>query len=271
MNERRTYATLEQALNYPFKRIELIIEALTHRSHHHEFGDSFHNERLEFLGDAVLDLVVTEMVMEASPTTDEGMLSKMRSQIVSEASLARVARHLELGPVLRLGKGEDASGGRERDSLLADTFEAVLAAVYLDGGLKAARGVIQHLGLLPAGGLEAGDARFSALIERDAKSRLQELCQSLGYGAPTYDCLGSSGPDHKRCFTMALYVAGIEVIRAEGATKKEATQEAARALLLKGADCESLALYLEERGLKPSTRTARAKQAKARERALTKE
>jgi ribonuclease-3 len=221
---------LEQALGYEFKDNKLIIEALTHRSHYHEFGDSSSNERLEFLGDTVLDLVITEELMRLFPQSGEGALSKLRSQIVSERSLSLAAKNIGLGKVLRLGKGEDKSGGRDRDSLLADCLEAVIAAVYLDGGLEEARKMIlQKLGLqLPT---QSSTKRSNRFFDRDYKSRLQELCQSFGLGTPNYHCLSTEGPDHKKLFTMSLTVVGVELVKAKGPTKKEATQEAARLCL----------------------------------------
>mgnify|MGYP006260601481 FL=1 len=132
----RSYEILEQTLDYKFNDSEFIIEALTHRSHKHEFGDSDHNERLEFLGDAVLDLCVTEMIMWRFRWKDEGHLSKLRSQLVSESALAKAARSIELGSFLRLGKGEEMGGGRDRDSLLADALEAIFGAIYIDSTLS---------------------------------------------------------------------------------------------------------------------------------------
>lgn len=236
--------TLEQALDYPFRKPELMIEALTHRSHHHEYGDSFHNERLEFLGDAVIDLCVTEALMAMYPANDEGSLSKMRSQIVSESSLARVAGRLKLGSFVRLGRGEERSGGGARESLLADTFEALIAAVYLDGGLEAARRVLlanlEGLDTAPTG-LEATTEQ---LLHRDFKSRLQELCQSVALGVPVYKCLESRGPDHQRRFVMALFLKDIELARSEAPTKKEATQLAAKSLLEKVGTSQALLDHL---------------------------
>jgi ribonuclease III len=246
--------TLEQALGYKFKNTDLIVEALTHRSHYHEFGDSAHNERLEFLGDAVLDLCVTEMVMKLSPTTDEGHLSKLRSQLVSESSLARAARKLGLGAHVRLGRGEDLSRGREREALLADTFEAVIAAIYMDGSLDDVKAMIQHMyDLVITEVMHNADwvTTSQRLITRDYKSRLQEYCQSAGLGAPTYQCLDSRGPDHVRRFTMALLIQSIEVSRAEGSTKKDATQKAAHQLLIDQQKTElTLETYLTQMGVK---------------------
>jgi len=255
--------SVEQGLAYKFRKPELLIEALTHRSHHHEFGDSFHNERLEFLGDAVLDLCVTELIMDMSPMTDEGQLSKMRSQLVSEGALASIARELDLGKAVRLGKGEGQSGGHERDSLLADTLEAVIAALYVDGGMPAVKNSVLRLGLVPT---TQEDGSLEALLQRDFKSRLQELCQSLGYGAPTYECLGSVGPDHQRRFTMALLILGKEVLRADGATKKEATQRAAHSLLDVTDSEEKLLAHLTGLGLKKKSPRAKTKGAKGKKR-----
>lgn len=247
LGSRQALASVEQGLGYEFSKPELLIEALTHRSHHHEFGDSFHNERLEFLGDAVLDLCVTEVIMGLSPMTDEGRLSKMRSQLVSEGALAALAREIGLGRAVRLGKGEAQSGGRDRESLLADTLEAVIAAIYIDGGMEAVKRSVMKLGLVP----QARDAaRLEELIQRDSKSRLQELCQSLGFGAPTYECAGITGPDHQRRFTMVLVIQSTEVLKADGGTKKEATQRAAQDLLDIASNETDLLAHLATLGLK---------------------
>ncbi len=222
---------LERALGYEFKKTETITEALTHRSHHHEYNDSPHNERLEFLGDAVLDLCVTELVMGFAPATNEGHLSRLRSQLVSETSLARAARELGIGKYVRLGRGEESSGGRERDSLLADTLEAILAAIYIDGGLEASKCIVSRVLALFLTDAQEWASRSWNLITTDYKSRLQEFCQSLGFGTPSYSCLETLGPDHQKTFTMGLFIRGIEVSRAQASTKKEATQLAAQKLL----------------------------------------
>ncbi len=243
--------TLERDLGYEFKSRELITEALTHRSHHHEFGDSPHNERLEFLGDAVLDLCMTELVMSYAPASDEGELSKLRSQLVSERTLARAAKLLKLGSYVRLGRGEDISGGRDRDALLADTLEAVVAAVYLDSGMESVRRCLVATMTELAHGSDLLPGMLQRLLKRDAKSRLQELCQSLGYAAPTYECMGTAGPDHMCRFTMVVKVQNMEFIRADGPTKKEATHEAAREFLEKHGDEDSLLSLFMSRGLPP--------------------
>lgn len=248
---KRAFAGLEQALGYEFKNAELITQALTHRSHHHEFGDSFHNERLEFLGDAVLDLCVTEIVMKLSPETTEGDLSKLRSQLVSEASLAKAAAKVDLGAYLRLGRGEDLSGGRRRDSLLADTFEAVLAAIYLDTGLESVKKVIDQIFEVATVEAQSGWGEKSlTLLTQDFKSRLQEICQSAGLGAPTYVCTEVKGPDHLRRFTMALMIQGKVILSCDGLTKKEATQKGAELALEQQADKQLLIEWLLSFGLK---------------------
>lgn len=240
---------LERALGYEFKSLETITEALTHRSHHHEYGDSRHNERLEFLGDAVLDLCVTEMLMKFAPTTTEGHLSRLRSQLVSEASLARAARQLGIGKFIRLGRGEESSGGRQREALLADTMEAILAAIYLDGGLQSAQQVISRVLSLFLTDAEEWASRNWNLITTDYKSRLQEFCQSVGFGTPSYTCLETLGPDHQKVFTMGLFVRGIEITKAQAGTKKEATQLAAKKVLDMSSDPNELVKFMESLGV----------------------
>jgi ribonuclease-3 len=242
---------LERALGYAFKDVGLITQALTHRSHHHEQGDSEHNERLEFLGDAVLDLCVTQLVMKYSPTTDEGHLSKLRSQLVSETSLAKAARAIQIGQFVRLGKGEEQSGGRNRDSLLADSMEAILAAIYIDGGLEAAQKIVSNVLAIFLKDAEKWAATSWNLITRDHKSRLQEYCQSLGLGAPTYVCLNSLGPDHEKSFHMGLYIQGLLIERAEGPTKKIATQYAADKVLCVEQNGVPLIEFFRSKGLNP--------------------
>ena len=243
---------MEQALGYEFKDNKLIVEALTHRSHFHEFGDSPPNERLEFLGDTVLDLCVTEELMRLFPNLGEGPLSKLRSQIVSERSLSIAAKNLALGKILRLGKGEDKSGGRDRDSLLADCLEAVIAAVYMDGGIEAARRmIVDKLQLaIPENINTKKNPKF---FDRDYKSRLQELCQSLGLGTPNYHCLSTDGPDHKKFFTMSLSVTGVDLVKGTGPTKKEATQEAARICLEEIENNTDLKNLIHKKAKKPET------------------
>jgi ribonuclease-3 len=244
-----SFQELERNLGYKFKDLKLITEALTHRSHHHEFGDSSHNERLEFLGDAVLDLCCTELLMMASPDLSEGQLSKLRSSLVSEKSLARAALRLNLGSTIRLGRGEEKSGGRSRDSLLADTLEAIIGAIYLEAGMDATKPLVaKMLGFENSASLQES---YRELLSSDYKSILQEACQKLGFGTPLYVCKKVAGPDHLREFTMALRIQGFEVIEATCVTKKNATQKAAHKLLIDlGFEPFKLRDYLEAKGFK---------------------
>lgn len=199
---------------------ELLVLALTHRSFAHEAGGIPTNERLEFLGDTVLGLVVTEALYRRHPDLTEGELAKMRAATVSQRSLAAIARGMELGQYLLLGKGELATGGREKDSILSDTLEALFGAVYLTHGLETARQVVERLvdpTLEVAADLGAG---------LDWKTSLQELASRLGLGAPEYEC-ESEGPDHARRFTARIVLDGEVRGTGTGTAKKLAEQEAA--------------------------------------------
>jgi ribonuclease-3 len=196
--------------------------ALTHRSFAHEAGGIPTNERLEFLGDTVLGLVVTEHLYRTYPAQSEGDLAKMRAATVSQRALAHVARDLELGDFVLLGKGELATGGKDKDSILSDTLEALFGAVYLSHGLETARELVDRLvspTLAAAAGLGAG---------LDWKTSLQELSAHLGLGAPSYDVTGE-GPDHARTFTAHAVVGGQVRGSGTGSAKKIAEQEAAAA------------------------------------------
>jgi ribonuclease-3 len=219
---------LQERIGRRFGDPALLDLALTHRSHGHESGRGRrNNEALEFLGDAVLGFLVAERLWEASGGRVEvGALARQRASLVSEVSLAPRACALGLGEVLRLGKGEEATGGREKDSLLADAFEAVVAAIYLDGGLEAARAFILEQfeqGLRPG--------RKKPLD--DPKTRLQEALQARGRPLPEYRVTAASGPDHKRSFTVDVVIGGRSVARGEGRSKKVASIEAARKALEK--------------------------------------
>ncbi len=221
-------AFIGEQLGYHFADRSLLLQAVTHRSFANEAteGDQItHNERLEFLGDAVLGVVVSEMLMDAYPEVNEGELSRMRAALVNELDLARVARQRQLGEVLKLGKGEECSGGRNKTSLLADLLEALLGAIYLDGGIENARQVI-HTALgdqVKAVGLRS--ARF------DSKSRLQESMQQEGKPLPHYEVVLTTGPEHARQFTVSVCAEGQEIGRGVGKNKKEAEQNAARQAL----------------------------------------
>jgi len=211
---RRPATSLEKSLGHRFKRADLLELAVTHRSWANEQGIPEHYERLEFLGDAVLGMITAEWLYQSHPELPEGELSKRKAQLVSRPALAHHAEKIDLGPTLRIGIGEDRSGGRTKASLLADSMEAVFGAVYLDGGLEAARNVI--LPMLEEAGLAA-----------DAKTQLQEVTQALGWDLPEYRLTGASGPDHSKLFTVECWVGGELAGRGEGPSKKMAEQKAA--------------------------------------------
>src|SRR5437660_704620 len=228
---------LEERLGYKFSNRELLDRALTHSSAIPELrgagqdspGDLTHlsdNERLEFLGDAVLELLASEHLLAAFPEWSEGQLSKSRARIVNAISLEAAARRLRLGEHLRLGRGEEKTGGREKQTLLADAFEAVVAAVYLDGGLGAAREVLRKVLFEQA--LEERGERIS---ESDRKSALQELLQGQARSPAEYRVAGESGPDHQKVFQIEVWIDGEYMATGEGSTKKEAEQRAARSAL----------------------------------------
>ena len=217
----RKQTPLEKALGIRFKASQLRDAALTHRSFAFERGLPVTNERLEFLGDAVLGLVVTDLVYRMFPDRSEGELAKLRAAMVNMTTLAEVARELGLGEALLLGKGEEQSGGRDKASILADGFEAILGAIYLDLGLKQAASLIERV-FWP---------RISAYVrgegERDYKTILQEMAaQDLGR-LPEYR-VAERGPDHEKEFTATVFLAGRELGRGTGRSKKEAEQRAAR-------------------------------------------
>jgi ribonuclease III len=214
-------ARLQVALGWVFRDESLLELALTHRSYSAENGLEDSNERLEFLGDSVLGFVVTTFVYHEYPRLPEGELAKLRAVVVSSETLARLAKAIDLGVALRLGKGEDASGGRAKQSILADAMEAVIAAVYLDGGLEAAREVvlgafestIREQAIGPGGG--------------DYKTRLQELAAQVVDQLPRYQ-IRHEGPDHSKRFFASVQLRGRTYGTGEGRSKKAAEQSAAR-------------------------------------------
>jgi ribonuclease-3 len=218
---------LEKKLNYTFRRPELLSEALNHSSYANEHrGERMNsNERLEFLGDAVLGFVSADFLFSRHPDAPEGDLTRIRAALVCEESLHEVACKLELGRYLKLGKGEEAGGGRTRPSILADATEAVFAAVYLDGGMEAASALI-HRCLLDAEREEAVEER-----RRDCKTELQELVQRQPDQELTYRMAGESGPDHDKTFAAEVLLNGAVVGQGSGHSKKEAEQAAAAAAL----------------------------------------
>ncbi len=199
---------------------DLLVLALTHRSFAYEAGGLPTNERLEFLGDSVLGIVVTDRLYHAHPDLPEGELAKMRAACVSQRALAIVARDIGLGPCILLGKGEKATGGNDKDSILCDAFEAILGAVYLTHGIDTARDVVLRL-VGPS--LEAAATSGVAL---DWKTSLQEACAERGLGSPVYAVTGE-GPDHARRFTATVLIAGEPKGSGTGTAKKHAEQDAA--------------------------------------------
>ena len=218
---------LEKKLNYTFRDPALLSEALSHSSYanEHRAAHLNSNERLEFLGDSVLGFVTAEFLFVQHPDLPEGDLTRIRAALVCEQSLYEVARKLELGKYLKLGRGEEAGGGRERTSILADATEAVFAAVYLDGGIGAASQLI-HRVLLDAEKEEAVEER-----RKDYKTALQELIQRTPGRTITYQLVEETGPDHCRVFVMEVSVDGQVSGRGEGRSKKEAEQAAAKTAL----------------------------------------
>jgi len=218
---------LERKLNYTFRNSALLAEALSHSSYanEHRAAGLHSNERLEFLGDSVLGFVTAEFLFVQHPDLPEGDLTRIRAALVCEQSLYEVARKLELGRFLKLGRGEDAGGGRERMSILADATEAVFAAVYLDGGIAAASALI-HRVLLNAEREGAVEER-----RRDYKTALQELVQRQAGQELSYRMVGEQGPDHAKIFSAEVQLNGTAIGTGSGHSKKEAEQAAAKAAL----------------------------------------
>jgi len=238
------HSGLEAALGYRFTRPDLLMQALTHSSQAREMESAqgaegrrvADNEQLEFLGDAVLALTTTEELFHRYPNFSEGELSKLRAHLVSERHLIRVAQQLQVGGYLRLGRGEEKSGGRNKTALLVDAFEAVLGAVYLDGGMEPARRMVLQFVVAPE--LERIALNGQNLPLTDYKSALQERLQASGKPQPIYVLVKEQGPEHNKVFTVEarLHSAGSSgsadfIGRAEGSTKKNAEQQAAREVL----------------------------------------
>ena len=217
---------LQKGLSHTFLNTQLLFEALCHRSYVNEQTDRNikDNERLEFLGDAVLNLVISHLLMQQYPELNEGELSRARAKLVNERQLARLARQLKIGNFIRLGKGEIQTQGREKRSILADTFEALVAAIYIDGGISAVFKMVAD--------------QFATLLDNlpkpaattDYKSRLQELVQTAHHQIPQYEIVEESGPDHDKTFRVQMSVCNVET-EGEGKSKKMAEQEAARKAL----------------------------------------
>lgn len=213
----KSIEALEKTLGYKFKSEKLIIEALTHKSHKQPYD----NERLEFLGDAVLDLIVGEYLFFKFPKSDEGNLSKIRAALVNEDGFEKLARSIDLGKYIYLSNAEENNGGREKASLLSNAFEAVMGAIYLESGLEAVRKIA--IGLIEK---NHKDISLDSLF-RDFKTTLQELTQARFGETPEYKVVASRGPDHKKEFEVAVIIENKEYARAIGKSKKIAQQEAA--------------------------------------------
>jgi ribonuclease III len=221
---------LQSRLGYRFGDRAILLQSLTHRSYGHEFLQEKtiayrDNERLEFLGDAILDVVVSDILLEAFPDANEGHLSKMRAAVVNEKTLAQIARALRIQECIRLGKGEVQTGGQEKPSILSSTFEALIAAIYLDGGFNAVYPVVRHL-FAPLFSEE-----HNLLAFYDHKTQLQEIVQARWKVTPTYHLRQSSGPDHAKTFEVEVQMSGRTLAMATGSSKKEAEQNAARAAI----------------------------------------
>ena len=223
--------SLEKNLNYKFKNIQLLKNALIHSSYANENRGNIHsNERLEFLGDSVLSIIVSEHIYNRFPNMPEGELTRLRASLVCEKSLCAFSRELGIGDYLKLGKGEDKNGGRERDSILADAFEAVLAAIYLDGGMEAAKKHIMNTVLHDI--KHHDDDTF-----KDYKTTLQEIIQRNPEESVTYFLIDESGPDHDKRFTVEVHLNSNVIGTGTGKNKKQAEQMAAKqALHLMGED-----------------------------------
>jgi ribonuclease-3 len=217
---------VERALGRRFRDRRLLLRALTHSSFANDDPDAEDNETLEFLGDSILNYLVSEILFDAFPLESEGTLSKARSVLVSENHFAYLARRLGLGAALRLSPGEERAGGRDRDARLADAFEAVFAALTLDEGLNEARTVARRLFADDVASLDLG-----GLHRRDPKTALQERAQAEGKPLPVYALIGESGPPHERRFAYEVRLGMSEQATGEGSSKKEAQTAAAEALL----------------------------------------
>ncbi len=218
-------ALLEASLGYTFEDKELLKLAVTHRSFSNERGLDGNYERLEFLGDSVFGLITARWLYDRQPALPEGELAKLKSHLVSAFVLGAHAQAIQLGKVIRLGVGEDRSGGRRKTSILADAMEAIFGAVYLDGGIPAARQVIVPIVLEAYESFEASHS--------DAKTKLQELAQGLRLGLPDYVLTGATGPDHDKLFSIECRIGGDVFGEGQGKSKKTAEQVAARAALIR--------------------------------------
>ncbi len=222
------FEELSELLNYKFKNSQLLVQAFRHSSYANEHGENSltNNERLEFLGDAALDLAISDILMERFPNAREGDLSKYRAILVDEVGLYAVALELNLGNYLLLGKGEEKTGGREKPSILANTVEALIGAIYLDAGFDVTKEIISRLFAHYIDQLETEQ------ITHDFKSILQEYTQHIFKTLPKYKLIKEIGPPHDKIFRMSLIIKDVTLAEAEGKSKKEAEQNVAREALL---------------------------------------
>jgi ribonuclease-3 len=216
---------MQQRIAYRFTNPELLERSLTHKSYSNENKVPYHNERMEFLGDAILNLIVSEYLMNICPDSNEGDLSRLRAAVVSETALAAVAREIGLGSFILLGRGEEQTGGRDKDSLLANSLEALIASIYQDGGKEAAEQFIIRF--------------FEDVIRKrcsfrgtfDYKTELQEVCQERLKQLPVYRIVSETGPDHQKQFEVEVWIKDRLSGRGAGRSKKEAEQKAAKEAL----------------------------------------
>ena len=213
---------IQEELGYSFKDPALLLRSLTHVSYERQRSEG-HNEVLEFLGDAVLDLAISDLLIRLNPAKPEGVLSKMRAALVNSAVLAEKAAAINLGSLLRIGKGEELSGGRSKPSILAGAFEAVLGGIYQDGGYEAAHRVVERY--------FGADITGKRLGQHDYKTRLQEISQMLFRAPPVYRVISETGPDHEKFFVTEIIIGGKVLGRGEGRSKKQSEQAAAKKAL----------------------------------------
>jgi ribonuclease-3 len=221
-----TYVQLEKTVGYRFRDRAFLEEALTHRSHANEVQGDLDNQRLEFFGDSILGFLISHLLFSRFPDAREGELTHMRAALVDEARLSAIALNLGIGPYLLLGKGEEKSGGRDKRSILADAYEALIAAIFLDGGVAAVRAVIEgHFAAF------LGEFAASGVNSKDYKTELQEYTQANSASTPEYELTAAEGPDHDKVYRFSVMVNGVSAGTGEGKSKKEAQQAAAREAL----------------------------------------
>jgi len=220
------YTRLEKAIGYRFHDRTLLEEALTHRSRANEVQGEADNQRLEFFGDSILGFLISHLLYTRFPDAREGELTQMRAALVDESRLSAIALGFGLGSYLQLGRGEEKSGGREKKSILADAYEALIAAIYLDGGITAVRNTIaSHFAQL------LGEFAASGVDSTDYKTELQEYTQANSAATPEYQLTAAEGPDHDKTYRFLVVVNGVPAGSGEGKSKKEAQQAAAREAL----------------------------------------